>query len=364
MSSLLAHLAAKFSDQDEVVATDALHFVLRESAPALKALQQLLAAGAGCDVPVARVSTQFVADEQIRPDLALFGPDCRTTAFVEAKFCAGLTDAQPVGYLRRLEEQGGAALLFVVPEERASSIGAHLGLRAAAAGLPLTPPTIQDGVGATRTPGGLGVLTVSWKQLLAVLTAACIRAEDQATVASLDQLTGLVARYETEGFGPMSARELTDLSVPGRVRSLTSIVRAVVVKGVSDGLIDLTGTRPQGDWTSAGQYLCLPHGNGWFGIDHDAWARYQSTPLWMWFRANNWSRGHDVRRALAGWEAATPPRMHVNKDDSVSVPVFILPTAERDEVIEDILRQLRELDGALATAGLVGGPVVPDAEAP
>lgn len=352
MSSLLAHLAAKFSDQHEVVATDALHFILRSSAPAMKALEQLLTAASGHAVPIARIATQYVAGEESRPDLAAFGPDGKTTAFIEAKFWAGLTDAQPAGYLRRLKEQGGTALLFVVPEERVTSIGAHLVQRGAAADTALAPSTIADGAWKLTAPGGLRVLVTSWKRMLAILGAACVRAEDPAAVANIEQLSGLVGRFEAEGFGPMSPAELTDLSVPRRVRALVSVVQAVVDRGVAEKLIDLSRTRERADWTSSGRYLSLLHGNAWFGLDHDAWARYQSTPLWLWFGTNDWGRAHEVRRALSAWESGTPPRMHVNEDDTISVPLFILPATEPEDVIEDILRQLREIDAALATAGL------------
>jgi hypothetical protein len=363
MSSLLAHLATKFSDQNEVVATDALAFVLRHSPPAMKALAQLLGSVAGVSIPVARVSPQYVAGDESRPDLATFTEDSRLTAFLEAKFWAGLTDAQPVDYLRRLDEQHGRALIFIVPEERVASISAHLEERARAAAVQLSPPSTVEGVRSVKATSGIRLMVISWKRLLAVLTAGCVRAEDRHAVANLDQLSGLVARFEAEGFGPMSPTELTDLSVPRRVKALAELVQAVIAKGEADQLINLGGTRPTHDWTSAGRYLSLPHGNCWLGIDHDAWARYQTTPLWLWFPANGWGRAVDVRHALQGWEVGSPPRAYVNDDDSVSVPLFIRPAAERDEAVGELVRQLAGVDEALSAAGLLGGPGAPPASA-
>jgi hypothetical protein len=363
MSTLLAHLATKFSDQNEVVATDALAFVLRHSPPATKTLAQLLGSVAGEPIPVTRVSPQYVAGDESRPDLATFSDDNKLTAFLEAKFWAGLTDAQPLEYLRRLREQGGRALLFIVPEERVASVSVHLEERAKAAAVQLSVPSTIEGVRSAKTPGGIRLMVISWKRLLAVLTAGCVRAEDEQAVANLDQLSGLVARFEAEGFGPMSPAELTDLSVPRRVKALADLVQAVIAKGEADKLINLGGTRPTHDWTSAGRYLSLPHGNGWLGIDHDAWARYQSTPLWLWFPANGWGRAVDVRRALQGWEVGDRPRAYVNEDDSVSVPMFIRAAVERDEAVGELVQQLESVDRALAAAGLVGGPGTPPAPA-
>lgn len=354
MPSLLAYLASKFSDQNEVVATDALAFILRHSPAAMEALSGLLAEGASQPILVSRVTPQHIAGDESRPDLATFGPGGELTAFIEAKFWAGLTDAQPVEYLRRLEQAGGKALLFVVPEERLASMWTELTHRAGAASVAPQDCGKPDARVAVSA-GGVRMAVVAWKRLLSVFSATCLREQDASAVANLDQLSGLVGRFEDEGFGPMTAEDLTDISLPRRVRALAAIVQSVVAKGEADGLISLTGSRPTHDWTSAGRYFSLLHGNGWIGIDHDAWARYHSSPLWVWFRANEWSRGHEVRRALAAWETGEQKRMFVNEDDSVSVPLFIRPGAERDEVIDDLVGQLRELDTALAAAGLVRG---------
>jgi hypothetical protein len=353
MSSLLAHLAAKFSDQDEVVATDALAFILRNSVPALRALEQLLGAEAGEHIPVARVSPQHVAGDESRPDLATFAADGTLTAFVEAKFWAGLTEAQPVEYLRRLREKGGKFLLFVVPEERITSVSATLAERTIDGNILITnKPT--DRVSAAATLSGRRISVIAWKHLLVALTSACGRADDRDSVANLDQLSALVARFESEGFGAMSRADLSDLSVPRRVRALAALVQAVVAKGKATSVINLAGTQTSHGWTSAGRYLALQHGNAWFGVDHDAWARYKLTPLWLWFPATPWGQAQDVRRALQDWEVGEPKRLHVNDDDdSVSVPLFLQPAAEREEMVEHVIHQLEEVDRMLAAAGLV-----------
>jgi hypothetical protein len=51
---------------------------------------------AGTTSPVAGVSPQFVAGGESRPDLAICGSLGVVTAFIEAKFWAGLTDATGV----------------------------------------------------------------------------------------------------------------------------------------------------------------------------------------------------------------------------------------------------------------------------
>jgi hypothetical protein len=340
-----------------------LAFVLHHSAAARQSLQQMLSATASQEIPVARVSPQFMAGDESRPDLATFGPDGALTAFLEAKFWAGLTDAQPVDYLRRLGQSGGKVLLFIVPEERMASVSFNLAERARAASIPLTSQPRGGEALSVTTPTGSRMIVVSWRTLLTTLRSGCERAEDRRGVADLDQLAGLVERFEADGFAPMSPAELTDLSMPRRVRALAALVQAVIAKGEARKLISRAGTRPTHDWTSAGRYMGLPHGYAWIGVDHDAWAQYQSTPLWLWFPATEWGRASDVRRALQSWEATNPRRLYVNEDESVSVPLFVRPGTEQDEVVEDLLRQLANVDGALEAAGVVRADAAPAPQA-
>jgi len=347
-SSLLAHLAGKFVDQKEVVATDGLAFVLRNSAAARTALEQLLTSSAGFPVKASRVAPQFVAGEESRPDLAVFGPKDELTALLEGKFWAGLTDAQPGEYLRRLREHGGRVLALVVPHERVTSISGSL-VEASKEKVQFTP---KEGYSVAELRDGVRLIVLSWRQVLASLVAGCTQREDHRASADLAQLGGLVEQFESEGFHPLTKAELTNLSVPRTVKALAALLDALVARGKEDGLFTLGGLRPSSDWTSAGRYVHLPHGSCWLGIDHLAWARFHVSPLWLWFPADDWARGTEVHRALQSWERRTPPGVFINDDDSVSVPLFITPGTEEKIVLDEILAQLRVLDAALGQAGL------------
>jgi hypothetical protein len=357
--SLLAQLASKFASQSEVIATDALTFILRHSTGARGSLQSLLG-NLGCGSPVAYVTTQSVIGDESRPDLSVFDKSDQLMAFIEAKFWAGLMVTQPVDYLQRLVERRGQVLLFVVPEARIDSVWAELEKRATNAGMPFSDVVAAVSARSASTAGGAKMALTSWTRLLSILKAGSEQAHEREAVANLEQLEGLVRRFESDEFGPLSSADLSDLTVPRRVKALSGLVQAVIVKAESKGVIATGGTRPAHTWTSAGRYLGLRHGNSWLGIDHDAWALYQASPLWLWFGVSPWSRGREVRRALSGWEAKSPQRLFVNDDDSVSVPLFIRSGAERDEVIDDLLCQIEEVDAALAAAGLTRATGAPE----
>jgi hypothetical protein len=102
-SSLFGHLATRFGSHPENLATEALNYILGRSDEARDALVRF----ARLTVPALegelRFRTQdFLSDDGAIPDLVGVGKGGATPLVIEAKFDAGLTDNQPVTYLRRL----------------------------------------------------------------------------------------------------------------------------------------------------------------------------------------------------------------------------------------------------------------------
>lgn len=57
----------------------------------------------------------------------------------------------------------------------------------------------------------------------------------------MDQLTGLVARFETDGFLPVTRVELDDLDVPRRIITLADLVNGIVDRAVDIEVVALAG---------------------------------------------------------------------------------------------------------------------------
>lgn len=125
MSSVLSHIVQKrLSRENEDVATEALAYILASSQTARGAMGSILQ-GVESEVPNLWFETQ-TSDAGIRPDM--WGLDAGVPrAFIENKFWAGLTDAQPVEYLRRLGANGRPSVLLVVaPEARQQALAREL----------------------------------------------------------------------------------------------------------------------------------------------------------------------------------------------------------------------------------------------
>jgi hypothetical protein len=125
MDTLLGHLAfRRLTTQVEDLATEALGYVLSRSDAARTALKRHVDR---CGVTLPEqlsYLTQSVGEHEERPDVVGQTADGVERLLIEAKFWAGLTENQPVGYLNRLPT--GGVLLFVVPEKRLHSCWSEL----------------------------------------------------------------------------------------------------------------------------------------------------------------------------------------------------------------------------------------------
>ncbi len=116
--SLFGHLASRLSSHPENIATEALNYVLDRSTVARRAFVQY-AAQDGTDLPeTLSFRTQETGDDVAIPDLVGLDREGRQVLLVEAKFWAGLTENQPVSYLKRLPSGIDGLLLFVAPATR------------------------------------------------------------------------------------------------------------------------------------------------------------------------------------------------------------------------------------------------------
>src|SRR5687767_5081415 len=125
MNTVFSHIVQRrLSQENENVATEALAFIVESSAPARAGLMKVLT-GVAPGLPALRFRTQQTK-ENARPDM--WGFDGGTPrVFIENKFWAGLTENQPVQYLRVLAHYPNpAVLLTVVPANRLETVRREL----------------------------------------------------------------------------------------------------------------------------------------------------------------------------------------------------------------------------------------------
>ena len=116
--TLLSRIARRHTIGREDVATDALAFILERSPAARNAFADFLGAGEPGAAAITEVRTRSTLSSGAAPDLECRGEGDKVLAFMESKFWAELTPAQPVAYWEALPAGAPATLLFLAPPYR------------------------------------------------------------------------------------------------------------------------------------------------------------------------------------------------------------------------------------------------------
>ena len=115
--SVLAHVVLRLGRSEPAV-TQALAHILQEWPDLAKAFVKL----ANFTFELGHIESEIGTDDRGIPDLTIHDAAANIRILVENKFWAGLTDHQPVDYLRQLPDDINCSLLFIVPDRRIDTI--------------------------------------------------------------------------------------------------------------------------------------------------------------------------------------------------------------------------------------------------
>jgi len=96
----------------------------------------------------------------------------------------------------------------------------------------------------------------------------------------------------------------------------------------------------------------LPETGAFLQVDCWFWSSIRNTPFWLklgdkeWIKKDNWNNINASREALSILEHETPSRL-IFDNDRLLVPLYIPTHVEKDEVINSLLEQLKEVSDLL-----------------
>ncbi|WP_437933558.1 hypothetical protein [Sorangium sp. So ce341] len=270
---------------------------------------------------------------------------------IEAKFWAGLTEHQPVTYLKRVPRDEGA-LVFIVPAARVTPVWGELLRRCLDAKLDVQEEITSIVDVRQALAGGRKLVLLSWRALLDPIGARVEAAGDQRAREDVVQLRGLCERMDAEAFLPVTSEELTS-QIYRRVIEFGRLVDEVCTALTVRGIASVKGLRPRAGNGFSGRYLRL-RGVGCFLVcDIHKWMKFAPTPLWLSVYGVRWdhSDASAVRRVLTPLEAAAPPRMFMMDDGFPTVALQMPIGAEHDAVEKSLIEQVVVVADLLAPLG-------------
>jgi len=360
MQTVFSHIIQKrFPQVNEDVATDALAYVLESSLAARNGMMKLLR-GVARDLPPLRFKTQQTKGA-IRPDMWGYS-ETELRVFVENKFWAGLTDNQPVSYLKHLATYTQPTILLVIaPAAREQSLWRELSRRLLDGEISLSQGDAAPGIAHSfATQLGPILALTSWTTVLSVLEHATV--DDPGARGDLVQLRALCDASEVDAFTPVSPAETSDQRTPAFMLQLSSIVQAVVDCGVAENVLDVGGLRPQSSWERIGRYARVLSDRGagpgvWLGVHFPLWKEHGTTPLWALFLGGDFGRAQEVRPLIEPW-AAKNGLLAVSIGDDVALALEIPVGEEKAGVIRSLADAIKAVAAVLA-----GLPIKPSANA-
>lgn len=307
--------------------------------------------GVAPELPSLRFKTQQT-EGTIRPDLWGFS-DNQPRVFVENKFWAGLTDKQPVSYLKQLATyQQPTVLLVVGPAAREQTLWRELRRRLEVEGIPATERVAAVAIARSAdTQLGPILALTSWENVLSVLEYECISAP--TTIGDLIQLRALCDTADSDAFAPVSRVEITDQRTSAFVLQLGAIIQATTDLGVTEKVLLISGLRPQASWERIGRYVRVMgtqssgSAGAWFGIHFGLWKTHGTTPLWLVFADDDFGRGQEVRPLIESW-VTKKGILTVASDHDFAISLEVPVGEEKDVVVRSLVNDLREIAAAIA----------------
>ena len=359
MDTVLSHIVTKrLSAEKENIATEVLAFILGSNQSAKKGMIKLLKAIAPT-MPDLVFKTQMQAniilpdvsdmdsktqmkEGSIQPDMWGYQGD-KPRVYIENKFWAGLTENQPIAYLKHLSKcTQPSILLVVVPEVREQTVWHELNRRLIKEGIPAIKTDSPSGIVHTAETGiGPIIALTSWTKLIAFLELEL--ADEPSARSDLLQLKALCEAEDSDAFAPLSAEDISDQRTPKLLLQLSAAVEGAVKLGITENILDTKGLMPQSSSERIGRYIkfnSTPKIIVWVGINFILWKKYGSTPLWVLFFPTELKKSQAAKLLLEEWSAKNGNFRHNNE---IVIPID-LPTGEdKDQVIRSILDQFKNI---------------------
>lgn len=168
--TLFGHLVTRFSTQPENLATESLSYIINRSNTAKRAFLRYLSQ-VTVELPEnLRFQTQASGEDSAIPDLVGIDVDGDQVFLIEAKFWAGLTDNQPITYLKRLPENKNGILLFIAPALRFQTLWPELLRRCGNGAIVFKQEkAISDELNVVHLTANHILTLVSWRSVLSVI---------------------------------------------------------------------------------------------------------------------------------------------------------------------------------------------------
>lgn len=338
MKTLLSHLYSKIEGSPEDLATESLIYILNNSIQAKDTFTNYIYSLVNLPKPNNKIhfKTQQSGIDLTRPDIVGINRRQEELIIIESKFWAGLTENQPVGYLKRLAKSnyvGKKILLFISPEKRIITLWSELKRKC------------NEEYNFTENAEGyylnlnddLFIALISWKKIINIIRQELIVNNLDILLSDLNQLNGLCSRIDEEAFLPLREVDL-GINIPKRVYGYIQLIDKLTERLKIELNASTKGLRSSNFYDGYKQYIMI-EGNWGVSLEFNLkyWIEKAETPLWIGIKDSNWNYDSAIRTKLISLKNIDLNQVFIGKHGYTYIPLFLPLRVSEDIIIKELV---------------------------
>ncbi|MGC9337989.1 MAG: hypothetical protein ACP5EQ_07875, partial [Candidatus Cloacimonadia bacterium] len=184
-------------------------------------------------------------------------------------------------------------------------------------------------------------------------------AENQAAAKEdIKLLQSLCDAADIDKFIPFNASNLNNQLTPALILQLGQVIRDAGAIGERKGFLIKGRLTAAATFSGFGVYYWFNKQNSvgvWIGVEYECWKTYGISPLWLRFsNTEDFGRASEIEPVL---RALSKNNRFIQKLDNgyIVVPINLKTGSEKDQVVNDVAKQLEDIADVLANVPMIEG---------
>lgn len=339
MKTLLSHLYSKIEGSPEDLATESLLYIINNSVKAKKVFISYIYNLINLIEPQAELhlKTQKSGIDLTRPDMVGVNKKQEELIIIESKFWAGLTENQPVAYLKRLADSnypGKKVLLFICPDKRIISLWSELQRKCNEEYNFLDDKYSENYHLNIRSD--LAITITSWDKIINFVKEELIANNSYVLLSDINQLNGLCSRMDEEAFLPLKERDL-GVDIPKRIYGYYNLIDKIGDKLKHKSNVSTAGLKSNGFHGGYRKYMMINDFSISLEFNLKYWIEKAETPIWIGIKDSEWNYIPGLKDKLMNIKGINIEQVFVDDFGFTFIPVFLPLRVSQDIIVNEVL---------------------------
>ncbi|ADQ14488.1 hypothetical protein [Halanaerobium hydrogeniformans] len=288
--------------------------------------------------------TQQSGKDLTRPDMVGVNEKQEEILIIESKFWAGLTENQPIAYLKRLEESnysGVKILLFICPEKRINSLWSELKRKCNNEFSVLKNKNSEYYNFDVKEE--LTITITSWDKIINIIRQELVTNNLDILLSDINQLDGLCSRMDEEAFLPLKEKDV-GVDIAKRIYGYIQLIDKFTDKLKIKLNVNTDGLKCRHFREGYKQYLMI---NDQWGVslefNLEYWIKKAETPFWIGIKDSNWNYAPEIKDELLAIKKIDINQVFIGKYDFTYIPIFLPFGVSEDVVVNNVIDFIDEI---------------------